>query len=533
MSNQHPPGSSSTAEPSHNRTLGTRELYSPLTGLVIIILAMVLASFALFFWPQYQNLIFLLQALLAVISFFLIFKVVDCVKSRFLAPLSQLIDWAQNMRSGNLSARVSQPEHGEFAILANDINKLGESLRSLSREMDERVSRQTISLQRKSRSLEILYDVAARSNSAKDLNELLSVFLDTLTEIVYAHAGTVRLVDNNNIMQLVGSVGLDDVIADRIRQVPVEHCLCAQDFSRNMILCTRKFEECQNAVGKLLFAGDKLENIAIPLRYRNRTLGIYNLFVEKLGLSEREDIKDILANIGQHLSMAIEKAHWDEEANRISIMEERTMLAHELHDSLAQTLASLRFRVNTLQQELEQDNGNNNAENEVELLKLGLDEANFELRELISHFRIRMDERGLIPATEDLIERFTHETGIQAFFQNECSNLSIPPMLEVHILHIIQEAMSNIRKHSDAKHVRVLMRCQQDEYFHVLIEDDGMGIEPDINTSQPGEHVGLTIMHERAERIGAHLTIESEPGEGTRIELELDNTSRHADKPKS
>jgi two-component system nitrate/nitrite sensor histidine kinase NarX len=208
-------------------------------------------------------------------------------------------------------------------------------------------------------------------------------------------------------------------------------------------------------------------------------------------------------------------------------MEERAMLAHELHDSLAQTLASLRFRVNALQQELEQNNQNkaHNVEQEVEQLRLGLDEANFELRELLSHFRIRMDERGLIPATEALVEGFCRETGIQTFFQNECSKLSMPPILEVHILHIIQEALSNIRKHSDAKHVRVLMRCQADQLFHVLIEDDGMGIESDINRALPGEHVGITIMQERAERIGATLTIESEPGEGTRVELELRNAN--------
>jgi len=73
-----------------------------------------------------------------------------------------------------------------------------------------------------------------------------------------------------------------------------------------------------------------------------------------------------------------------------------------------------------------------------------------------------------------------------------------------------------------------MLKCIPDKYFHVLIEDDGMGIETDISSAHPGEHVGLTIMQERADRIGARLTIESEPGEGTRVELELDNTSGHA-----
>ncbi len=502
--------------------LGKNKFYTSLAGLVLILLGIILSSFALHYWPQQLSNLSFLQLILAGIGLYFTTCIILCVKSHFLDPLSQLRDWAQRMRSGDLSARVPQQKQGEFAALANDINSLSETLRSLTREMDEQVNQQTITLQRKTRSLEILYDVAAYSNSAKDIDELLTDFLNTLTEIVYAHAGTVRLITDDNQMRLVGSVGLDNSITEKVKLVPIEHCLCAQDFSKNMILCQNHFDQCQNLVGETLFDSNKLENIAIPLRYQNRTLGIYNLFVEKLGLSEREDIKDILTNIGQHLSMAIAKAYWEEESHRISIMQERTMLAHELHDSLAQTLASLRFRVSILQQTLKQKNNEaTSAETEVEQIKEGLDEANFELRELLAHFRIRMDERGLIPATEGLIKRFRGESNIHVFFQNECQDLKLPPILEVHVLHIIQEALTNIRKHSDAKNVRILIHCSKNQYFNALIEDDGIGIESKIISDIPGEHVGLTIMRERAARIGAELNIETESGEGTRIEIKL------------
>lgn len=516
------------------KTFGTRIIsgfYNPLTGLGATIFLLLTFSFSQYLWPEQGNKFLVIQTILTILCFYFIVVVTQHVKTRLFSPLTQLREWAQRMRDGDLSARLPETEHGELSALALDINKLGDSLRSLSREMDERVSTQTKTLQRKTRSLEILYDVAARSNSAKNLDELLTAFLNTLTEIVYAHAGTVRLLTNDNQMRLVGSVGIDEDIAESIRFVPIEHCLCAQEFSRNMILCENHFDQCQNLIGEKIFTGDKLENIAIPLRYQNHTLGIYNLFVEKLGLTEREDIKDILTNIGQHLSMAIEKSRWDEESKRVSIMQERTMLAHELHDSLAQTLASLRFRVSMLQKTLKQTNNKSNkeAENELDEIRTGLDEANFELRELLEHFRIRMDERGLVPATEDLVNRFRNESKIQVFFQNECPNLKLPPMLEVHLLHIIQEALTNIRKHSDANNVRILMRCSDDVLFHVLIEDDGMGIEHDLSDSRPGEHVGLTIMKERANRIGASLTIESDPGEGTRVVLELQDTHTHND----
>ncbi len=505
-------------------------LFRPLVGLIIALTGILLSSISAYFWPQHLSTLAASQIILAAISFFLISRIALCMKKNLLTPLAQLREWAQRMRTGDLSARVPDTEQGEFSALASDINQLGDALRTLTREMDERVKEQTITLQRKTRSLEILYDVAARSNTAKDIDELLNTYLNTLTEIVYAHAGTVRLMTDDQQMRLVGSVGLDDSVLEEIRTMPVEHCLCAQEFSENMLVCQNHFEHCENAAGDLLFPGDKLENIAIPLRYNNRTLGIYNLFVEKLGLAEREDIKDILTNIGQHLSMAITKAHWDAESHRLSIMQERTMLAHELHDSLAQTLASLRFRVSMLQQTLasceKPNKEKTGALKEVEDIKTGLDEANFELRELLSHFRIRMDERGLIPATEGLVERFKNESHCQIFFQNECPDLRLPPMLEVHLLHIIQEALANIRKHSQANYVRILMSCKNAHSFHLLIEDDGIGIEAQIENAIPGEHVGLSIMQERAQRIGAELTIESEPGEGTRIELLLEEATR-------
>lgn len=532
MSNTPQPSSEEKTQvflPIHRagKTLGGNGLFRPLIGLIIALLGILFSGFFAYIWPQYQATLAISQIILAGISFFLISRIAQCMKANLLSPLAQLREWAQRMRSGDLSARVPESGQGEFSALASDINQLGESLRELTRNMDEKVNEQTITLQRKTRSLEILYDVAARSNSAQDIDELLIAFLNTLTEIVYAHAGTVRLMNDDKQMRLVGSVGLDDSIIEKIRLVPIEHCLCAQEFSKNMVLCQNRFERCHNIVGDLLFSGDKLENIAIPLRYNNRTLGIYNLFVEKLGLTERADINDILTNIGQHLSMAIAKAHWDAESHRLSIMQERTMLAHELHDSLAQTLASLRFRVSMLQKTLAQQSSDTNATDEVEQIKTGLDEANFELRELLSHFRIRMDERGLIPATEGLVERFKNESNTQIFFQNNCPDLKLPPVLEVHILHIIQEALANIRKHSKANCVRILMSGGGSPYFHLLIEDDGQGIEAEINSAIPGEHVGLSIMRERAQRIGAELTIESDPGEGTRIELLLQDTQNN------
>jgi len=250
-----------------------------------------------------------------------------------------------------------------------------------------------------------------------------------------------------------------------------------------------------------------------------KTLGVYNLFVRKTGLSDREDTIDLLTSVGNHLGMAIEKDRLDKESRRFSILQERTLLSHELHDSLAQTLVSLRFQVQVLQDMLSEE-GHEEALDESHRIKNGLDEANTELRELIAHFRAPLGKRGLIPAIESLVARFKQETQINCLFQNESQATDWSVDMEMQVVRIVQECLANIRKHSQAQTVRVLLKNNQRGQHIVLVEDDGVGIQTQKIEGHPGEHVGLSIMEERARRLpNGELKIESEPGEGTRVEL--------------
>ena len=490
------------------------ELRAPLAGLLLVMLSLAGCIYFITTTQLHHNEIISLATLLLMYGIFLLYITHTRIKQNLIEPLSDLRDWANLIRNGNLSAQVPVPTHGEFVQLAHDINTLGESLRSLSHEMDETVKQQT-------HALGMLYDVALSSNKARSLDDLLKRYLNTLAEILNAKISTARLITKDDQLRIVGCINYKGKLSDAERKTPIEHCLCAQNFSDGVFYCKSKNHQC----GNLLPYSNKDESlhvISLPLQYQNRTLGIYNFFVEKY--DENHEANDLLDNIGQHLSLAIEKVRLDNESKRITIMQERNMLAHELHDSLAQTLASLRIRVTMLLNSLGHENIKL-AIGEAIQLKNGVDEANSELRELVSHFRIHMDERGLIPATESLIEQFQNTAGISVYFQNECAEVKLSPHYEIQILHIIQESLTNVRKHSDANNVRVLIRCNEDEmHYHVLIEDDGKGIEAKTVQSQPGENVGLNIMKERAEQLNGTLSIETEPGEGTRIELDFNYT---------
>ncbi|MDR9436411.1 MAG: histidine kinase [Thiohalophilus sp.] len=441
------------------------------------------------------------------------------VQRTLLRPLTQLRHWAGQLRQGNLSARLPGEAPNEFRGLFADFNTLADELEMLSLDMQSQVRKQTKHIERKTHSLEIIYDVAASINISRDLDDLLTRFLHTLKEVVNARAAVVRLVDNNNQMRLVSSIGLDDDLIKREQLIPSEQCLCGSSFSEGKVLFQTDLRKCDKIIGRSFFDSDDIGMIVVPLQYRGKTLGVYNLFVSQEDFAEPDDIEDLLTSIGRHLGMAIDKARSEDEAQRLSIMEERTRLAHELHDSLAQTLASLRFQVRVLDETIRQGE-EPSVWYELEKIENNLDEAYAELRELITHFRAPIDKRGLVPAVEHLVDRFRNQSEISIYLQKEWNVLYLPASVEVQALRIIQEALNNIRKHSQAHTVRVIMRSDVNGDCRILIEDDGVGmnIQPSSDRTS-GDHLGLSIMDERAKRIGGTVRIESEPNEGTRVLL--------------
>lgn len=457
-------------------------------------------------------------------------SIVLLIQKNLLAPLSTLSAWAKNLRQGELDSRI--PVHGrkEFRALAEDINQLSSRLQTLTEDMQSEVERQTRHIANKTRSLEIIYDVAASINVSRDLHDLLTRFLHTLKDVVNARAAVVRLVAEDDQMRLIASTGLDDEVIEREQLIPAETCLCGNAYNEGSVQYEYDITRCDKIIGHSFFNDDNVGMIAVPLQYRDKTLGVYNLFVERSMMGDVAEINDLLTSIGRHLGMAIDKARLDDETNRLTIIEERTRIAHELHDSLAQTMASLRFQVRVLDENLRK--GEEPAVwHELERIENNLDEAYAEVRELITHFRAPIDKRGLVPAVEQLANRFRNQTGIHIFLQQEWNIVQLPTSYEVEVLRIIQESLNNIRKHSQAHTVRVILRSTPQGDCHILIEDDGVGIDATIDNDLDKDHYGLNIMTERARRVNGEVRIESELGEGTQITLNFKYTPGQQQEP--
>jgi two-component system nitrate/nitrite sensor histidine kinase NarX len=220
--------------------------------------------------------------------------------------------------------------------------------------------------------------------------------------------------------------------------------------------------------------------------------------------------------VGQHLGVAIENQRLIAREKEMAVSEERNLLAQELHDSIAQSLAFLNIQIQLLRNDLQKGEVTTALQG-LEQIREGVQESYDDVRELLVHFRTRVGNADLETAVRSALEKFEGQTGIRACFSHRGSVPSLSPEHVLQAMHIVQESLSNVRKHAKASRVDVELAC--DGECMLQISDNGVGFDSGRNAGDT--HVGLSIMRERAHRIGAELVLESGPGRGTRVRLAL------------
>ena len=215
------------------------------------------------------------------------------------------------------------------------------------------------------------------------------------------------------------------------------------------------------------------------------------------------------------------------DAQRVAVLEERDRLAREMHDGIAQVLAYLLVRVDTIESLVERGRSHE-ALAELRGMRASGEVANAEVREAIAGLRTNPGPGigGLIDALKVSTDDFGARTGIVARFNingpvpdGNTTGPDLPDGGELHLLRVAQEALTNIRKHARAQTVQVTIASQETDW-HLRISDDGCGFDPagTLIPEQSGRrHFGLMMMRERIEAMGGQVTITSCPGQGTVI----------------
>lgn len=348
-----------------------------------------------------------------------------------------------------------------------------------------------------------------------ELKALLDGFLETIIKSAGASGGAIRMLSSDGLeLHIAGAVGLPREIREGEGHVALGCGVCGQA-AREGNLKTGKASTCARLSGIDSFGSGYKAVVAVPLEFRGKRIGVFNLFFDE----ERElapDAAHTLRCFAEMIGISLENARLARENRRMQLMAERQAIANEIHDSLAQTLAFGGMRMSVLQEAMRRHD-DELAQKCVNDVNEALDTGKKSVRELITHFRCQMDPLGLRHALQVLAGEFVERSGIELEYVNTQADFVMPMEHELQVFNIVREVLANVAAHSGATRASLRISRQRGRYVFV-IEDNGAGMAGSI---PPEGHYGLTIMRERARRIGAEIEVESAKGEGTRVRLIL------------
>ncbi len=199
-----------------------------------------------------------------------------------------------------------------------------------------------------------------------------------------------------------------------------------------------------------------------------------------------------------------------------AVMQERERLSRELHDGVAQLVADLLLRLDTIK-DLVESNRQHEAEAELERLHGVADEIYEDIGESITGLRSNVTERGLIRAVQDYVDQFEERHQIPTILQTDEAANRLSPPAALQVFRFIQEALTNVRKHAKASEVRVNLKSIGPDQLKIVVADNGQGFAPDNQSDRKARSLGLTSMRERVEALGGTFHVDSQLGSGTQV----------------
>jgi signal transduction histidine kinase len=249
--------------------------------------------------------------------------------------------------------------------------------------------------------------------------------------------------------------------------------------------------------------GGPVETLLVPVLVTFLALVLAYIFVEALFRVLRRLQAEALAREQDILTMN-------------AVMQERERLSRELHDGVAQLVAHLLLRLDTIKELVEEDR-QPEAEAELERLHGVAGEIYEDVGESITGLRSNVTERGLIRALQDYVDQFEERHQIPVSLRTDDAADQLSPLAAFQLFRLIQEALTNVRKHAGAREATVTLTSDGPDQLRVVVADDGRGFAPASQRNGTARPLGLTSMRERVEALGGTFHVKSQPGSGTQV----------------
>ena len=388
------------------------------------------------------------------------------------------------------------------------------------RRIEGHIIQQNDILSSRNTEMEALLELGRAVENSLDLDSVLSASLEVVLTTTGAEATEVWLLDNQR-----------EILTLRHHQGE----------ARDAFLAITEFQIGEGypgivaQTGKAIFAHDLSHDdrflrksvedagfqtcFALPLRRAGETLGVLTVAARDSNVLTSSDELRLLELLAERIAAAIENARLHQEVETLAILTERDRLAREMHDGLGQVLGYVNTKAQAVK-ELLKVGQSEEAIQQMGQLEAAAQETYEDVREAILALRTNGRKRPLLDSLREYVDRFSDFSGLHTELKIKGDVVQFNPAVEVQLLRIVQEALANARKHANPDNVLVELSFQPG-ICHLTVEDDGQGFEPDRISRGPWPHLGLQSMQERAAAIDAEFELDTAPGAGTKIRVDI------------
>ncbi|PLW70750.1 histidine kinase [Pseudohalioglobus lutimaris] len=433
------------------------------------------------------------EAVSIILIIFIVLYLIMRADSNFVVPLRKLLKAAEAVERGNLGHRVTVYPENELGVLAASFNTMTASLEAQYRTLEKQVEERTRELHRSNQALYFLYKTSREVASSPYDERLLRVFLAELQKVSNVEKINLCVNAEPNYPNYE-YLGTDTAATD----------YCDGDCN----IC---------ALPPAQPANPHAPGLSLPIGSRSDNYGF--LYVkphngEKLLPWQSQLLKTVAETLST--SFAFHRNLGQE--HRLMLLEERSTIARELHDSLAQSLSYMKLETARLKKLISKDSQPHLIEEAIEDLQEGINAAYKHLRELLVTFRVKLDSPNLRSALEHAVQEFNELSAAEITLDYKIDGAGLGPNGDIHVLHVIREAINNAVKHAAAG--RISLRCERNQNGDCIftVDDDGVGIP---ERPEKAHHYGLYTMRERAQRLGGMLHFSVRDCGGTRVQLRV------------
>lgn len=415
---------------------------------------------------------------LAVIMFLNVYKYV-------VGPLHQLVTMASKVRTGDFSMRLDSAGDDELSLLAATFNDMAGSLEDMYRGLENKVQAKTRHLEDIQEALRFLYDCSRRLSAEGNIVEKLDRTIHHLQRQLDAQRVDVLLVHE--------SPDHPFLISTATRSPDLTSGNSAQRLARN-------HDDCEQ----------------FALQHDSHNYGYLKIFLRKSTEFDKEQnllLTALADNIGAALANEVRK----DQLHRVALMDERSAIARELHDSLAQSLSFTKIQISRFQTLRDREASQEQQDDALIEIKSGIQSAYGQLRELLTTFRLQLDSPGLRASLAATAREFEDKGNLNIELSYELQNFPLTPNEEVHILQVVREALSNVLRHSGADSAWIeLAPAAEGDLVEITVTDNGSGFG---DVSAGAGHYGQTIMRERAGVLGGSVEFITPAAGGAQVRL--------------